>query len=153
MAAARRPGHAGAIHMLSMPALNTYLIEDNAVIREHLIATLEELAPVRVLGSASDEATALHWLALPDHEVDLVLIDLFLAGGSGLGVLRALARPTLPRQRPALVVLSNFVSPDMRRHCLSLGAVRVFDKSSDIEALLAYCAELAAGAVSESSPA
>lgn len=133
-----------------MPTLNTYLIEDSAVIREHLIATLEELAPVRVLDSASDEASALQWLAAPDHAVDLVLVDLFLAGGSGLGVLRALTKLA---QRPVLVVLSNFVSPDMRRHCLSLGAVRVFDKSSEVEALLDYCAELAAGAVSESSPA
>lgn len=123
-----------------MHALNTYLIEDSLVIREHLIAALEELSPIRILGSAGDQAAALAWLTNSSNAVDLVLIDLFLAGGSGLGVLRALAK--LPR-RPALVVLTNFASPDMRRHCLSLGAVRVFDKSSEIDDLLDFCSELA----------
>lgn len=123
-----------------MHSLNTFLIEDSAVIREHLVAALEELAPIRIQGSATNQAAAVAWLAEPSHTVDLVLIDLFLAGGSGLGVLRALAK--LP-ERPALVVLTNFASPDMRRYCLSLGALRVFDKSSEIDDLLEYCNELA----------
>ena len=42
--------------------LKTYLVEDNPVIRESLIATLEELAPVVVVGTADDELTAVQWL-------------------------------------------------------------------------------------------
>ena len=124
-----------------MPLLETYIVEDSPVIRENLIATLEELGPVKVVGWAADEASALRWLAEPSNHVDLVLVDLFLASGSGLGVLRA-AR-LLPR-RTRLVVLSNYTTPDMRRRCLELGAERVFDKSGAIEELLAYCSELAA---------
>ncbi|WP_201492150.1 response regulator transcription factor [Rubrivivax sp. A210] len=127
-----------------MPALATYIVEDSPVIRESLIATLEELAPVRVVGWAADEAAALLWLGQPGdagQPAALVIVDLFLQGGSGLGVLRAAAR--LPR--PAhLVVLSNYATPDMRRRCLELGAERVFDKSGAIDDLLAYCSELAA---------
>jgi hypothetical protein len=33
----------------------------------------------------------------------------------------------------------------MRSNCLALGAQRVFDKSNEIEALMAYCTDLAAG--------
>lgn len=127
--------------MLSL--LNTYVIEDSPVIREDLIATLEELAPVRVVGTAEDEATALRWLADPDGpRVDLVIVDIFLKSGSGLGVLRA--AQVLPR-RFRLVVLSNYTAPDMRRTCLALGADQVFDKSTEIDALLAYCERLATG--------
>jgi DNA-binding NarL/FixJ family response regulator len=126
-----------------MPApLNTYIVEDSPVIRENLIATLEELVPVRVVGTAEDEATALRWLAQPGQLVDLVIVDIFLKGGSGLGVLRA-AQQLHPRYR--LVVLSNFATPDMRRKCLALGADRVFDKSTEIDALVLYCERLAAG--------
>jgi DNA-binding NarL/FixJ family response regulator len=121
--------------------LNTYLVEDSPVIRDNLIATLEELAPVRLVGMAEDEATAVHWLAAPPQQVDLVIVDIFLRSGSGLGVLRAL--PAVSR-RFRLVVLSNYATPEMRRTCQALGADRVFDKSTDIDALVAYCAQLAA---------
>ncbi len=123
-----------------MPLLETYIVEDSPLIRESLIATLEELGPVKVVGWAADEATALRWLAEPGNRAGLVLVDLFLAGGSGLGVLRAASQ--MPR-RTRLAVLSNYTTPDMRRRCLELGAERVFDKSGAIEDLLAYCSDLA----------
>jgi len=119
-----------------MLALNTYIVEDSPVIRDNLIATLEELGPVRVVGTAEDEATAVQWLAQPEHLADLVIVDIFLKSGSGLGVLRTAQRQTPPRK---LVVLSNYASPDMRRKCLQLGADRVFDKSNEIDALIQYC--------------
>ena len=123
-----------------MRRLKTYLVEDSPVIRDNLIATLEELVPVRVVGSAEDEATALRWLRDSGEPVDLVIVDLFLKAGSGLGVLAsALSLPL----RPRMVVLSNYARPEMRRACLALGAERVFDKSTEIDALVQYCADLA----------
>ena len=123
-----------------MHTLKTYIVEDSPVIRESLIATLEELVPVEVVGTAEDEATALQWLTQPDHPVDLVIVDIFLKGGSGLGLLRA--AQLLPRPRK-MVVLSNYATQDMRRKCLALGADQVFDKSHEIDALIAYCGRLA----------
>jgi DNA-binding NarL/FixJ family response regulator len=125
-----------------MPTLKTFIVEDSALIRDSLTATLEELLPLRVVGSAEDETGALCWLGTPGHEVDLVIVDIFLKAGSGLGLLRA-ARGLPCAGR--LVVLSNYATPDMRRRCLDLGAAQVFDKSNDIDALIQYCAQLAAG--------
>lgn len=122
-----------------MHQLKTYIVEDNPVIRESLIVTLEELAPVKVVGTAVDELTAVQWLTQPDNQADLVIVDIFLKAGSGLGVLRA-ASGLARRQR--LVVLSNYATPDIRRKCLELGADRVFDKSNEIDALIEYCAQL-----------
>jgi len=124
-----------------MHQLKTYIVEDNPVIRESLIVTLEELAPVKVVGTAVDESTAVEWLKHPGNHADLVIVDIFLKAGSGLGVLRAAAG--LP-QRQRLVVLSNYATADIRRKCLELGADRVFDKSNDIDALIEYCAQLPA---------
>ena len=122
-------------------ALKTFLVEDSPMIRENLIAALEELAPVEVVGTADDERSAVDWLTTVAPTCDLVIIDIFLKGGSGLGVLRAaraLGRPM------TLIVLSNYATPDMRRKCEALGASRVFDKSNDIDALIEYCEQLAA---------
>ena len=124
-----------------MPGLKTYLVEDSPVIRENLIATLEELGPVELVGMAEDEDTALRWLAESGNTVDLVIVDIFLRTGSGLGILRG-AAPLRPQAR--FVVLTNYASPDMRRTCLALGAAEVFDKSNDIDALITYCSILAA---------
>jgi DNA-binding NarL/FixJ family response regulator len=124
-----------------MRPLKTYLVEDSPVIRENLIATLEELTPLQVVGCAEDERTAVEWLAQPGRRVDLVIIDIFLRSGTGLGVLRATkALPDAPR----LVVLSNYATPDIRRQSLAFGADRVFDKSNELDALIAYCGDLAA---------
>ena len=124
-----------------MSLLKTYIVEDSPVIRENLIATLEELVPVKVVGSAADESAAVSWLSRAGRLVDLVIVDIFLESGSGLGVLRSVQALTDPLK---LVVLSNYATPDMRRRCLALGADAVFDKSNEIEALIAYCGRLAA---------
>jgi DNA-binding NarL/FixJ family response regulator len=79
-----------------MTPLKTYLVEDSAVIRESLIAALEELGPIEVVGTAEDEACAVQWLT-QGNQFDLVIVDIFLKGGSGLGVLRA-ANALAPRR-------------------------------------------------------
>ncbi len=122
-----------------MHLLKTYLVEDSPLIRESLTATLEELGSIKVVGGAADQTTAIAWLNRSGEHIDLVIVDIFLQGGSGLGVLRAIA---LLHEPPAVVVLSNFATLDMRRRCAELGADRLFDKSHDIEALIAYCTTL-----------
>ncbi len=125
-----------------MRKLKTYIVEDSQVIQESLIATLEELAPVRVVGTAESEGAATQWLTNASQPVDLVIVDIFLKSGSGLGLLRSLQ--TLLGQR-IVVVLSNYATTDIRRKCLELGADRVFDKSKEIDALLDYCNALRKG--------
>jgi DNA-binding NarL/FixJ family response regulator len=130
-----------------MQSLKTYIVEDSAIIRENLIDTLEELGPIEVVGTAEDEATAVKWLAQTSNAFDLLIIDIFLKGGSGLGVLRAAGGLA---QRHKRIVLSNYATDDIRRKCLELGADRVFDKSHEIDALITYCSRLAAGEVGSS---
>jgi DNA-binding NarL/FixJ family response regulator len=120
--------------------LRTYIVEDNATIRENLIGTLEELACVKAMGWAETENEAKEWLAQGSAgQWDLAIVDLFLKQGSGLGVLESC------RTRPAqqrVVVLSNYATADMRKRCAELGADAVFDKSNEIDALVDYCVKL-----------
>lgn len=124
-----------------MSTLRTFIVEDNPVILNNLIATLEELSDVQVVGSVGSEREAVSELLQRNGLVDLVIVDVFLTSGSGLGVLRSARDLKLPVRR---VVLSNYATPDMRRRCLELGADRVFDKSSELEELIAYCDHAAA---------
>jgi DNA-binding NarL/FixJ family response regulator len=128
----------GALHN----AVKTFIVEDNPIILEKLVSTLQELTPVQVVGSAADEARAMAWLDNPAHDCELLIIDIFLKGGSGLGVLRRTAGRDEPGKR---VVLTNYATPDIRDACRALGADRVFDKSSELEELIAYCERAAQG--------
>ena len=123
-------------HELTTLELRTYIVEDNATIRENLIGTLEELACIKALGWAETENEARGWLSGHQGDWDLAIVDLFLKQGSGLGVLEACqARHGAQR----VVVLSNYATQDMRKRCAQLGADAVFDKSNEIEALVEYC--------------
>jgi len=119
-----------------MSLLKAFVVEDSPLIRENLISTLEELVPMSVVGWADNEGDALRWLADNGADCDLAIVDLFLRGGSGTGILRTL------KERESMlecVVLTNYATPDIVRRCLQLGAARVFDKSRDIDALIEHC--------------
>lgn len=116
--------------------LRIYIVEDNAVIRDNLSATLIELADVQICGSADGETSANKWLSEHPDEWDLLIVDIFLKQGNGLGVITA-NRTRANTQK--LVVLTNYASPEIRARCLNLGADAVFDKSQDIENLVTFC--------------
>jgi DNA-binding NarL/FixJ family response regulator len=113
-----------------------FIVEDSSTIRDNLVDTLSELAQVEPVGMAETEHDAKRWLARNDW--DLAIIDLFLREGSGLNVLEA-CRQRKPQQK--VVVLSNHSSRDVRWRCTQLGADAVFDKSTELEALMDYCAQ------------
>jgi len=122
--------------------VKTFIVEDSPIILDNLVATLEELTPVQVVGSAPDEDGAVSWLTSDGRDVDLVIIDVFLKAGSGLGVLKRAAQSSAPGRR---VVLTNYATQEMRKKCLELGADRVFDKSNELDDLLVYYSRLADG--------
>ena len=119
--------------------LRTYIVEDNATIRENLIGTLEELASLEAVGVAETEDEGKEWLQAHGDDWDLAIVDLFLRQGSGLGVLAA-CRDRRAGQK--VVVLINYATPDVRMRCAQLGVDAVFDKSNEIEALVDYCIQL-----------
>lgn len=120
-----------------MPLI-TYLAEDNETIARNLIETLKELCEVEVTAIGTTQVEASQWLAGHDGQWDLAIVDLFLKQGSGLGVLAG-CRNRKPRQK--VVVLTNYATTEVRRRATELGADAVFDKSSELEQLFAYCTD------------
>ncbi len=117
--------------------LKAFVVEDNATIRENLVGALEELTCVKVVGSSSTEDEGLAWLGNAANAWDLVIIDLFLKRGSGI---RLAQRITRQRAGQKVVVFSNYVNASVRKRCAQLGVDAVFDKSTEIDSLVDYCA-------------
>lgn len=117
--------------------VNAFVVEDNATIRENLVGTLEELTCVKVIGTSATEDEGSAWLLANLGTWDLVIVDLFLKRGSGIRLVQQLGG-----RRPAqkVVVFSNYVNASVRKRCAQLGVDAVFDKSTEIDALVDYCA-------------
>jgi len=131
--------------------LRTFLVEDNARIRENLVGTLEELVGAQVIGFAETEQDGIRWLTEHPSDWDLAIVDLFLREGSGLGVASA-CQARGPRQK--LVMLTNYATSDIRKRCSGLGVDAVFDKSHEIDNLMDFCAagpEAAPSSVNQSA--
>lgn len=116
-----------------------FLIEDNPVIRSNLMLALEDLADVSVVDFAESEEDALRWIRSHSQEYELIVLDMFLAGGSGLGVLAGLKAMgnTVP-----VIVLTNHDTADMRRRCAEAGAIAFFDKAQQAEAFFDFVRQM-----------
>lgn len=118
------------------PMLKVFLIEDSALLQELLGDMLSELDGVEFCGSADGEAKALQRLA--EAQVDLVIIDIQLKQGSGIGVLDALQTDSDRYGKPLKVVLTNYAHATMRQRCDRFGMDAFFDKSLHINLLIDY---------------
>lgn len=116
-----------------------FLVEDNEIIRANLIASLEELADITVVGEAQGQTEAVLWLGSHGDQWHIAVVDLFLKEGNGLGVVEACQDRSSEQK---LVVLSNYATDAMRKRCLSLGADAVFDKSNELDGFFEFCQAL-----------
>ena len=124
--------------------LKIYLIEDDEATRDTLSALLrEELEGVEIVGFGDNERSVTHWLSTNDRGWDLAIVDLQLRQGSGYAALQWCAT-RMPHQK--VVVLSSMVSDAVRARCMTERADAVFDKSSEMDGLVAFCQALTAGA-------
>ncbi|CAN5568348.1 hypothetical protein BH11PSE7_BH11PSE7_33950 [soil metagenome] len=116
--------------------LKAYLAEDNMILRESLAGTLTELTCVHVVGSGGTETESQAWLMDNPLGWDLLVVDLFLGPGSGIRLVEQVRRAKATQK---IIVFSNYVNPAVRMTCARLGVDAVFDKSTEIDALVDYC--------------
>ena len=107
--------------------MNVFVVEDAPEVRKRLVAILRTVDGVDVVGEAGSVRGAVDGVLAT--AVDVMLLDLQLAGGSGLDVLAAV-KPL----RPALyvIVLSNFANSQQYRDAsFAAGADVVLDKTTE----------------------
>lgn len=107
--------------------LRVLLIEDSPLIRERLAESLATPGRVEIVGQADSEQAAIGLLAAAAW--DVMVLDLQLRHGTGLGVLRALTSRRPPKAK--VIVLTNYAFPQYRAKSLALGADFFFDKARE----------------------
>ena len=119
--------------------MRVLLVEDNPRMQDEVRRMVAAIPNAEVVAVAASQPQASEWLAANPDGWDLALVDLFLAKGHGFDVLRR-CRKVRPQQRA--VVLSNYTRAPVPEHARLAGADALFDKSFDMDALVAYCREL-----------
>ena len=138
--------------MVNLPAqsaqsIRVFLVEDSAAIRERICSLLAGLDGVDLAGEATIAAAAISGIL--DTHPDAVLLDLHLAQGSGIDVLR-----TVHPQAPGIVfiVVTNLTNSQYRETCIAAGASHFIDKSTEMDHLSPLLAALVATRRQSSPP-
>ena len=117
-------------------ALRVYLVEDDDLMKEHLVQSLSSEISIEWVGVAETEVEAKDWLKRNPTGWDIMIVDLYLREGTGAGVLRQCQQHAANQD---VVVMTNHPISSLVTHCRLLGANAVFDKSTELSDLIAYC--------------
>jgi two-component system OmpR family response regulator len=111
------------------------LIEDSAVLTRRLVDLLSEPGRVEVAAQATTQSEAVR--RLQESVYDVLVVDIELAEGNGVAVIRHARQLYPPDAQPLIVVLTNYASDFVRDHCFAAGADYFLDKMRDIALLKA----------------
>jgi two-component system, OmpR family, response regulator len=111
------------------------LIEDSAVLTRRLVDLLSEPGRVEVAAQAATQSEAV--MRLQEGVFDVLVVDIELAEGNGVAVIRHARQLYPPDAQPLIVVLTNYASDFVRDHCFAAGADYFLDKMRDIALLKA----------------
>jgi len=110
----------------SREELRILLIEDSERLQVRLVELLDEPGTMRVAATAATEAEARQCIDTDGY--DVLLVDVELRAGSGIGAIRY-ARATYPEDcQPLIIVLTNYALPAVRIRCMAAGADHFLDK-------------------------
>jgi DNA-binding NarL/FixJ family response regulator len=118
------------------------VVDDSPLVRSRLVAMLRVLPCVSLVNEAGTLAAAR--AALGGLRPDVVILDLQLADGDGLAILRDAKRL---REPPAVAVLTNHADDWYRVRCDQAGADFFLDKSKQFDRIPAIVARLTAARV------
>ncbi|MHB1121467.1 MAG: response regulator transcription factor [Ramlibacter sp.] len=119
---------------MAVAPVRVFLVEDMKHLRSVLEDLLNSVGNFAIVGTAGTEAEANFWLEEHPRGWDLLIADLVLDQGTGFGVIKKCQQRDDARK---VVVLSDYVTPGIHRHCLALGADAAIPKS-DMPAFLDF---------------
>jgi len=104
--------------------MNVFIVENSFAIRASLQAVLSDMAEIRVVGQAVNEAGAIERIGM--LMPDVVILDLGLQSGSGVGVLENVKKF---HDTIKVIVFTHYTDESCILRCKRAGADYFFDKN------------------------
>ncbi len=115
--------------------MNVLLVEDSQRIAERVRDMLTASPDIRIVATVRDQVSAID--SVRRFDVDVMILDLQLAVGTGFGVLEALGA-----KRPKTIVMTNYALPQYRDLARRYGVEYFLDKSVEFDQLPTILDEL-----------
>jgi len=125
--------------------LRILLVEDSPLLRGRLENMLAQHSAFKVTGLAAAEVEAVEKLSSVPY--DVIVVDVELRPGSGIGVIREARARNKDSEHGAhvwIVVLTNYDLPTVRERCIQAGADHFLDKMREIDQLIPILLGIAA---------
>ena len=124
--------------------LSILIVDDATDVRRKLVELVSCITGVTRVEQAPAAAEA--WVSICNDAPDVVVLDIRMAGISGIDLLR---RIRAAGSRPLVVMLTNYSEAGYRQGCLDAGANFFFDKSTEWERAFEVLEQLAGTGRSE----
>ena len=134
-----------------MDRIKIVVADDNEIMRQMIVDSLEDDAQIDVVGTASDGEAAINLIR--EKHPDVVLLDLVMPKQDGLSVMEAIdSDENYAELKPQYVVISAAGSEDIVNQALISGASYFIMKPFDGEALVKRIKRLRGGAAKACVP-
>lgn len=125
---------------LGKKGVRVLIVDDSALIRERLVAQLQQLEGIEIVGQAETAEQAIS--ALRQLKPDAMTLDLRLPDGNGLNVLRLIQSEHLPT---AVIVFTSYPHPQYEKRAQAAGAYAFLNKARDFAKISDLLRTLMAG--------
>lgn len=121
--------------------IRVFIVDDSVIVRERLTALLSEVPSIEIIGAADNPLSATE--AIVRTSPDVVILDIFLTGGSGIHVLKNIRGKQVASK---VIMLTNYAQEEYRKKCFEEGADFFFDKSIEFDRVIDVIQKMSAAA-------
>jgi DNA-binding NarL/FixJ family response regulator len=121
--------------------INVFIVDDSEIVRDRLTSMLTEVPSINIIGYADNPLAATE--SIVRSKPDVVILDIFLTGGSGIHVLKNIRGKQITSK---VIMLTNYAQEEYKKKCFEEGADFFFDKSIEFDRVIDVIQKLSAAA-------
>ncbi|MFA6438375.1 MAG: response regulator transcription factor [Bacteriovoracaceae bacterium] len=126
---------------MNSKTINVFIVDDSEIVRDRLTSLLSEVSSINIVGYADNPLAATE--AIVNQRPDVVILDIFLTGGSGIHVLKNIRGKKISSK---VIMLTNYAQEEYRKKCFEEGADFFFDKSIEFDKVVDVIQRISAAA-------
>jgi DNA-binding NarL/FixJ family response regulator len=121
--------------------INVFVVDDSEIVRDRITSMLSEIPAINIVGYADNPLSATE--SIVKSNPDVVILDIFLTGGSGIHVLKSIRGKKVTAK---VIMLTNYAQEEYRKKCFEEGADFFFDKSIEFDRVVDVITKLSSAA-------